>query len=170
MPFTLEQVNQMPPAEFREHFGGVFEHSSWVAARAALRRPFESVAAMHRAMCDVVTNAATAEQEGLLNVHPDLVGRLAREGKLTRESTSEQAAAGLTQLSEEEIAQFEKFNAAYREKFMFPFIICARLNRKEAILAAFPKRLMNDWDSERITALAEVFKIAELRLRDLVTE
>jgi OHCU decarboxylase len=99
-----------------------------------------------------------------------LVGRLAREGRLTRESNAEQSAAGLDRLGEQEVAAFERDNAAYREKFGFPFVICARQNRKEAILAAFKTRLGNSPAQELATALAEIYQIARLRLADAVWE
>ena len=106
--------------------GGFFEHSPWIAERAWEQRPFVSREALHGVMIGVVRTAAPAEKVGLIAAHPDLVGRLAREGKLTRESTGEQAAAGLAALSDAEIAAFEEHNAAYRAKFGFPFVICAR--------------------------------------------
>jgi OHCU decarboxylase len=106
----------------------------------------------------------------LIASHPDLVGRLAREGGLTRESTAEQAAAGLDSLSADEIAAFERYNQAYRDKFSFPFVICARENKKSAILAAFPLRLQNTREQEISTALTEIYKIAKLRLLNAVSE
>ena len=121
-------------------------------------------------MCGVVRAASPDEQLGLICAHPDLVGRLAREGRLTRESTGEQAAAGLDALTEEEVAAFERFNAAYRERFGFPFVICARENRKDAILAAFPRRMENSREQEVAAALAEIDKIARLRLNDAIWE
>ena len=99
---------------------------------------------------------------------PTSSGKLALAGQLTRESTSEQASAGLDRLTPEEIAEFQKQNAAYQEKFGFPFIICARLNKKAAILAGFKARLGNSRAQEIKTALEEIFKIADLRLRDLI--
>ncbi len=110
------------------------------------------------------------EQVKLIASHPDLVGRLARERNLTPESTSEQAAAGLDRLADEEVRRFDEFNTAYRSKFGFPFVICARENRKDAILAAFPDRLQNTREQEIATALSEIAKIARLRLFDAVTE
>ena len=113
-------------------------------------------------------NAASEEQQlALIRAHPDLVGRAALAGTLTRESTDEQARAGLGQLSSQEILLFQENNAAYREKFGFPFVICARLNKKEAILAGFELRLKNSQTQEVRDALEEIFKIADLRLRDL---
>jgi OHCU decarboxylase len=110
------------------------------------------------------------EQVTLIASHPDFVGRMAREGRLTRESTTEQAAAGLSNLSADEVERFDRYNAAYRERFGFPFVICARENKKDAILAAFPARLNNTRNQEIQTALGEIAKIARLRLFDAVNE
>ncbi|MEO5717279.1 MAG: 2-oxo-4-hydroxy-4-carboxy-5-ureidoimidazoline decarboxylase, partial [Chthoniobacterales bacterium] len=96
--------------------------------------------------------------------HPDLVGN----ATLTNESRAEQKSAGLSDLSQDEIARFRDFNERYRTKFGFPFVICARLNKKEAIMNAFPARLENSPAQEIETALDEICKIAELRLRDRV--
>ena len=167
---SIGQLNNMDRTGFVAACGGCFEHSPWIAERASDRRPFDSVDDLHEKLCSVVRAAGAEEQLSLIRAHPDLVGRLAKEGKLTRESTSEQAAARLTSLSAEEIAAFEQHNAAYRKKFDFPFIICARENKKEAILAAFPRRLQNDRQQEIATALQEIFKIARLRLIDSVAE
>ncbi|MCE9614422.1 MAG: 2-oxo-4-hydroxy-4-carboxy-5-ureidoimidazoline decarboxylase [Lentisphaerae bacterium] len=166
----LQDLNTLSRDAFAAACGGLFEHSPWIAARAWDRRPFDSVTALHAALVATVAAAAPAEQLGLIAAHPDLVGRLAREGRVTRESAVEQRAAGLTGLTEAEIAAFERYNAQYRERFGFPFVVCARENRKEAILAAFPVRLTHTRDAEMATALAEIAKIARLRLNDLVTE
>ena len=150
--------------EFTAAVGPVFEHSPWIAERAAARRPFASLAALHTAMCEIVEHSTTDEQLALIRAHPDLVGRIV----LTAESKGEQAAAGLTDLSAEELALFDRSNRAYKARFSFPFVICARLNKKDAILAAFPLRLQNSATAERATALAEIYKIAHLRLADLI--
>lgn len=164
MPPTLSQLNALSVVEFTAALGAVFEHSPWIAARAAARRPLASLDALHAAMCAVVTNASPEEQLALIRAHPDLVGRVV----LTAESTGEQSAAGLTDLSPEEVALFDQYNRAYQARFGFPFVICARLNRKDAILAAFPIRLQNTAEPERAAALAEICKIAHLRLADLI--
>jgi OHCU decarboxylase len=150
--------------------GGFFEHSAWVAERAWEKRPFVSVGDLHEKMSAAVRAASQDEQLALIRAHPDLVGRLAREGRLTSASTAEQAAAGLTALSDDEAAAFERYNAAYRERFGFPFVICARENKKNAILAAFPVRLANDRQAEVAAALREIEKIARLRIDDAITE
>jgi 2-oxo-4-hydroxy-4-carboxy-5-ureidoimidazoline decarboxylase len=168
--FTLGEVNALDRDAFTAAFGGVFEGSPWIAAAGWGARPFASVEALHRALCAVMHGASREEQLALIRAHPDLVGRAAREGGLTPASTGEQAAAGLDRLTAEEIARFEVLNAAYRDRFGFPFVICARENKKASILAGFDARLGNDREEEVATALGEIAKITRLRLRDLVRE
>jgi 2-oxo-4-hydroxy-4-carboxy-5-ureidoimidazoline decarboxylase len=167
---TLAELNALEREPFVRVIGPVFEHSPWIAEAAWNGRPFASIEALHGALCEVMRNAGEKPQLALIRAHPDLVGRLAREGRLTAESTREQASAGLDRLSPEEIAMFESSNKAYREKFGFPFVICARLNKKQAILAGFQMRLANTREQEIRTALGEIARIAELRLRDIVKE
>jgi 2-oxo-4-hydroxy-4-carboxy-5-ureidoimidazoline decarboxylase len=100
----------------------------------------------------------------LICAHPSLAGRAV----LTKSSGGEQRSAGLDELSEDEIALFDNYNGQYREKFGFPFVICAKLNKKEAILAAFQVRLQNSAEQEKETALEEIYKIADLRLHEIV--
>jgi 2-oxo-4-hydroxy-4-carboxy-5-ureidoimidazoline decarboxylase len=166
---TLAQINALSPDEFVMIVGPVFEHSPWIAEKAADKLPFKGILELHGALCKTVRESDQDQKLGLIRAHPDLVGRAALAGTLTKESTGEQASAGLDQLSPEEIELFQKRNAAYREKFNFPFVICARLNKKEAILSGFEKRLQNSVEEEMQTALEEIFKIAELRLCDLIS-
>jgi OHCU decarboxylase len=165
---SLADLNALTRAEFVRIVGPVFEHSPWIAELAWVKKPFSNFEELLRELCVTVENAGVEKQLALIRAHPDLVGRAALAGTLTRESTGEQASAGLNQLSAEEVAWFQKNNAAYKEKFGFPFVICARLNKKEAILAGFEVRLKNTASQEIQAALREIFKIAELRLRDLV--
>jgi 2-oxo-4-hydroxy-4-carboxy-5-ureidoimidazoline decarboxylase len=160
----LAELNPLPPDEFASVVGPVFEHSPWVAERSFAARPFKTREQLHAAMCAAVEHATEAEKLALIRAHPDLVGRVV----LTSESQTEQASAGLGALTAEEVALFERYNREYRERFGFPFVICARLNKKEAILRAFPERLEHSREKEIATALEEIYKIAELRLRDLV--
>lgn len=165
---SINQINALAPADFTRIVGPVFEHSPWIAEATASKRPFKNADEMHHALCDTVRTAPIEKQLALIQAHPDLVGRAALAGTLTSESTKEQASAGLNNLSEAEIKLFQKHNAAYREKFRFPFVICARLNKKETIIAGFEYRLQNTRDQEIKTALEEIYKIAALRLRDLI--
>ena len=170
MPFTIFQLNDLNLAEFTRLVGPVFEHSPWIAEQTWPHRPFASVENLHQKLCQTVRTASQEKQLALICAHPDLVGRAALAGTLTRESTGEQASAGLNALSPTEIALFQKQNAAYRAKFGFPFVICARLNKKDTIIAGFERRLKNSPAQEIQAALEEIFKIAELRLRDLTQQ
>jgi allantoate deiminase len=169
-PVSLDEINELPPEDVVDICGGIFEHSPWIVERALAARPFETREAFHRACMRMVERADRDQQTALIKAHPDLVGRLARQGRLTRESTEEQVAAGLDALTPEEIETFERYNSAYRERFGFPFVICARKNRKEAILEAFPHRLEHEREEEIETALTQIGEIAWLRLQDIVTE
>jgi 2-oxo-4-hydroxy-4-carboxy-5-ureidoimidazoline decarboxylase len=166
---TISELNHLSVAEFLRLIGPVFENSPWIAEATWPRKPFASLEELHHALCDTVNAAGEEKQLALIRAHPDLVGRLALAGQLTNESTSEQASAGLNQLSPAEVELFQKKNAAYQDKFGFPFVICARLNKKAAILAGFERRLKNTREQEIHAALEEIFKIAELRLRDLIS-
>ena len=154
----------MDRVEFVRIVGPVFEHSPWIAARTEAQRPFGSREAMHAALVATVREASEDEKLCLIRAHPDLIG----DDELTAASKSEQASAGLRDATAEEAKQFRDLNRQYRERFGFPFVICARLNKKEAIARAFPVRLRNSREQEIEIALQEIFKIAELRLKDLV--
>ncbi len=166
---TLAHLNSCSSPEFVRIVGPVFEHSPWIAEATWAKRPFGSTENLHNALCETVRSASEAQQLALIRAHPDLVGKLALAGQLTKESTGEQASAGLDRLTPEEVGLFQANNAAYKEKFGFPFIICARLNKKEAILAGFKRRLHHSREQEIKTALEEIFKIADLRIRDLIS-
>ena len=165
---TLAQLNSLALDEFVHIVGPVFERSPWIAEATWPKRPFASGEGLYRALCEIVRAASEEKQLTLIRAHPDLVGRLALARATTKESTNEQANAGLNKLTPEEISAFQKSNAAYREKFGFPFVICARLNKKEAILDGFRVRLQNSREQEIKTALEEIGKIAYLRLQDII--
>ena len=169
---TIGEINALDRDAFVERLGSVFENSPWIAATAWPLRPFSSRQALHRAICDVADRASPAQQLALIQAHPDLVGQAAVAGTLTRTSSAEQAAAGLDlyRLSKEERAAFATNNHGYRERFGFPFVICARENKKATILAGFAARLEHDREQEIGIALAEIAKIAHYRLVDLVAE
>jgi 2-oxo-4-hydroxy-4-carboxy-5-ureidoimidazoline decarboxylase len=167
---SLRGLNGLDRAGFITACGPLFEGSAWIAERAWQHRPFASLDELHAALVAAMNEASREEHLALIRAHPDLVGRLAREGRLTAASLSEQQAAGLDSLSAAEVALFDSWNAAYKEKFGFPFVICARENRKEAILAAFPARLAHAREEEIGAALKEIGAIARHRLVDRVEE
>jgi 2-oxo-4-hydroxy-4-carboxy-5-ureidoimidazoline decarboxylase len=167
---ALDEVNALSTAQAVEELGHLFEHSPWIVAETWSRRPFASRADLHRALVATVCAAPIGRQEALIRAHPDLVGQAALAGTLTRASTGEQAAAGLDAgtLTDPEIEAFARNNAAYRQRFGFPFVICARENKKETILAGFAARLHNSREQEIRQALREIGNIAWYRLVDVV--
>jgi 2-oxo-4-hydroxy-4-carboxy-5-ureidoimidazoline decarboxylase len=167
-PLSLDEVNTMKEDDFVAHFGPLFEHSPWIARETWARRPFASRGDLLAKLTATLRSAPAEKQIALIKAHPDLAGRLARQGRLTSDSSAEQASAGLDRLAPEELKQFEDYNQKYKDKFGFPFVICARLNDKRAILLAFQKRLHLSREVEIQTALEEVEKIAALRLTPLV--
>ncbi|MFZ4598954.1 MAG: 2-oxo-4-hydroxy-4-carboxy-5-ureidoimidazoline decarboxylase [Terrimicrobiaceae bacterium] len=164
---TIEKINTLSIAEFRALIGPIFEHSPWIAERAWEKRPFGSREDLLQSLYGVVEAAGDAPLLDLISAHPDLVGRLAQAGKLTPESANEQKSAGLLAMDRETVERFQDLNAAYRARFGFPFIICARWNSRDTILDSFQARLGNTRAEEISTAWQEIKKIASLRLADL---
>ncbi len=157
----------MNKAEFIAAYGGIYEHSAWVAERtwAALDDQAVDTERLQHLMADCVDNASAERQLALIQAHPDLAGKAQIAGELTAESSEEQSRAGLDQCSAEEFARFQALNSAYREKFGFPFIKAVRDSNRTEILQAFEARLANTYDEEFETALQEIHKIARLRLK-----
>jgi len=153
---------------FMARYGGIYEHSPWVAEQAAeLLADDADVDEIAATLADCVDNAAPERQLELIRAHPDLAGNAAVAGQLTSASTSEQSSAGLDRCTPDEYARFQALNEAYRDKFGFPFVMAVRGRSRAVILAAFEARLRNDYDEEFETALVEIHKIARLRLAAL---
>ncbi len=168
---TLDQLNTASPADFVALLDGTYEHSPWIAERAAAARPFLSLAQLKHALASVVREATRDEQLGLIRAHPELAGKAAIAGELTAESTNEQSRAGLTACTPEEFARIQQLNADYKAKFGWPFILAVRgprgqgLSRGE-IIATFARRLAGHPDFERAECLRNIHRIAEIRLND----
>ncbi len=156
--------NTLSKSDFVARLGGVFESSPWVAERAYAKRPFGNADELHAAMCAEVAAAGAAAKLALIRAHPDLAGKASLAGELTAASSQEQAGAGLDRLTEAEYRRFHDLNDRYRKRFGFPFILAVKGHDKTSILAAFEARLPNDADTERETALQQIYKIAHLRL------
>jgi len=167
-PVSLAAVNAMSEADFVAAFGGIAEHSPWVAEGTARARPFASRAAMIAAFQAAIGEAGAEAQRALLDAHPDLAGRAAIAGDLTDDSRREQAGAGLDRLTAEEFARFTALNTGYRERFGIPFIFAVRGADKHRILAAFEARIGNAPDVEFATALEQVCRIVGFRIEDRV--
>ncbi len=159
----LDRLNAMPAAEFVAALGGVFEHAAWVAEEAAPGRPYPTVEALHEGMLRALAGAPADKQLAFIRTHPELGSRV-KQADLTAFSQAEQGSLGLDSLSEEEFARFSNFNAAYRDKFGIPFIVCVRRHTRDSILAQYERRLMNEPDGERAAALQEIGFITRLRL------
>ena len=159
--------SDMDRETFVAEFGGVFEHSPWIAEGAfdlELGATHDNAAGIHNALARVFRNASEEQRMGVLTAHPDLAGKLAAAGRLTKESTLEQKGAGLDLLTDEERESFQKLNREYVERHGFPFIIAVKDNTKSSILEAFHRRIGNDRDTEFSEACRQVERIAELRL------
>jgi OHCU decarboxylase len=156
----IEEINLLPLREFVDALGWVFENSPWVAERAWLRRPFQSVEALHRAMLDEVERAAPEEQLALLHAHPDLGAGT----NMSAASASEQAAAGLDRHSTD--AELHQLNRRYREKFGFPFLFAVKGSSRSDILRALEDRLAAGPEEEFHEALRQVSRIAWWRLAE----
>ena len=153
--------------DYVARFGGVFEHSPWIAERAYDAGGLQetpTAEGVHVALVGQFRAASASEQLGVLRAHPDLAGKLAIAGDLTEDSRNEQAGAGLDRLSADEHARFTALNTAYTDKFGFPFIIAVKGLSKDDILAAFESRIDNTPEQEFETALRQVERIALLRL------
>jgi len=165
---SLEQINALSAEAFVDLFGGLYEHSPWIAEAAAAQRPFESPRALLAVFRSVVETASEEAKLELLRAHPDLAGKLAVAGELTAASAAEQASAGLDQLSQADFDAFQELNAEYRARFDFPFIICVRNYEQPAILATFRQRVRHEPAAERAEALHQVHDIAHLRLEEIL--
>jgi OHCU decarboxylase len=155
----------MDTHDFIARYGGIYEHSPWVAEQIApLAAGIDDADQLAELMADCVDNAAEDRQLALIRAHPDLAGNAHRAGELTADSTAEQASAGLHQCSKVQYEKFQALNDAYKEKFGFPFVMAVRGSSCEEILELFSKRLKNNYEVEFETALAEIHKIARLRL------
>jgi chitin deacetylase len=166
-----ERPSAMSIDRFVDRFGGIFEHSPWIAERAfalELGPAHDSAAGLHSALCRVFRSASPDERLRVLRAHPDLAGKIAAARRLTPESAAEQASAALDALTDAERTEFERRNADYVARHGFPFIIAVRDHTKASILRAFDARIAHDTATELATACTEVERIAELRLKDIL--
>lgn len=170
MTVSLETLNTCSDSDLVAALGAIFEHSPWVAEAVVGERPFASVAALHAAMVAAIDKAGREPQLELIRAHPDLAGKAALAGELTAESTSEQKGAGLDSLTPEEYERFHTLNDAYKARFGFPFILAVRGHDKHSILGAFERRQKHSPEEERAEALAQIAKIGEFRLYDLIKD
>ena len=168
MQYNLDQLNRVSQDAFVAALSGIFEHSPWVPEVAAGERPFASIDALHRRMCEIVETAGEEKQLVLINAHPELAGKAAVRGELTEESTREQSGAGLDQCTPQEFETLLRLNAAYRDKFGFPFILAVRGYDRHGIIANFEARVQHSRADELRASLEQIYRIARFRLDDLL--
>jgi 2-oxo-4-hydroxy-4-carboxy-5-ureidoimidazoline decarboxylase len=169
LPKSIADLNACSKDDFVAVLANIFEYSPWIAEQAAEARPFAGVNALYAAMKAVVDRAPSELRLTLIKGHPDLANKTQRAAGLTAESTHEQNSLGLDRLSDAEYEAFERVNNAYRSKFGFPYIVCARRHTRDSVLRDFERRLPNDANTEMQTSIAEIGRIAALRLDQLVT-
>ncbi len=170
-PAPWPRPSQMDRATFVDTYGGIFEHSPWIAEAAhalELGPAHDTAIGMHNALCRVFRSAPQDARLEVLKAHPDLAGKLAAAKRLTAESTNEQASAGLDALTDAERETFQRLNTAYVEKHGFPFIIAVRDHDKAGIMKAFQTRIDNDTGTEFAEACKQVERIAHYRLKDIL--
>ena len=172
--FDLKRLGKPPSdmseIEFVDSFGGIYEHSPWVARQTwarGLSEAHDTVEALAAELAATVDAADEDAKLALIRAHPDLAGRAAVRGELGEASSREQAGAGIDQCSPEEYRRFQTLNETYKERFGFPFVMAVKGSDRHAILSAFEERLGNDADAEFERAIAEIHRIARFRLRDL---
>lgn len=172
--FDLQRLGKPPSAmteiEFVAVFGGIYEHSPWVARETwqrGLADPHDTVEGLAEALAATVDAGDADTRLALIRAHPDLAGRAAVRGELGEASSREQAGAGIDQCSPAEYDRFQSLNQAYKEKFGFPFVMAVKGSDRHSILAAFEERLGNDVEAERERAMAEIHRIARFRLNEL---
>ncbi|HEV7881370.1 2-oxo-4-hydroxy-4-carboxy-5-ureidoimidazoline decarboxylase [Bradyrhizobium sp.] len=165
----LADLNACSRADFIAALANIFEYSPWIAEQAADARPFAGVTQLFEAMKAAVARAPSELRLALIKAHPDLANKTQRAAGLTAESSAEQNSVGLDRLSDAEYAAFERVHNAYREKFGFPYIVCVRRHTKDSILSDFERRLPNDVTTEIAASIAEICRIAALRVDQRVT-
>lgn len=168
---SRDRPSRLSENEFTARFGGVFEHSDWIARRAfagELSAANDTAQGLHAALTHQFRSASEEERLGVLKAHPDLAGKLAQAKRLTESSAREQAGAGLDALTDSERDRFTTLNSRYLDTFGFPFIIAVGGRSKDEILAAFESRVANDRGEEFNTACRQVERIALLRLAGML--
>jgi len=172
MRHSIKEINQLDRAEFIRLMAGVFDGAPWIAQKVVGKRPFRDREHLLRLMCDALRRAGEEKQLEVMRAHPDIIDEAAKTGEVPAAPAKPQADSGRVALTPEDVRWFERYNRAYREKYGFPFIFCTRAFKppavRRAILDEFEIRMCNDLEREKTTAIGELGKIAEFRLRDRI--
>jgi OHCU decarboxylase len=172
MRHSIKEINQLDPKELVRLLGGVFDGAPWLAQKVVGKRPFRDREHVLRLMCDALRRAGPEKQLEVIRAHPDFISEAAKTGEVSAAAVKAQPDSGRVALTPEDVRWFERYNRAYREKYGFPFIFCTRAFKaaavRQAILDEFELRMYNELDRETTTAIGELGKIAEFRLRDRI--
>ncbi|XP_067888934.1 2-oxo-4-hydroxy-4-carboxy-5-ureidoimidazoline decarboxylase-like [Heterodontus francisci] len=166
----MQVINSMNYEQFVDVFGNVIEKCPLIAAAVWTHHPFSSVCALEKQMGDFVDSLSRSGKEGILRCHPDLAGRDLLRGTLSPESQGEQSQAGLNNLTPGQTSQLSDLNASYKNRFNFPFVICARMNDIDTIIQQLSSRIRNSPEHELQISIEEVKKICHLRLLYISTQ
>uniref|UniRef100_UPI00398EA51E 2-oxo-4-hydroxy-4-carboxy-5-ureidoimidazoline decarboxylase-like n=1 Tax=Pristiophorus japonicus TaxID=55135 RepID=UPI00398EA51E len=166
----IQVVNAMNYEEFVNVFGNVVETCPMITAAVWTDRPFTRMYALEKSIGDFIDNLPQSGKEGILRCHPDLAGRDLLRGTLSLESQGEQSQAGLTSLTPGQRSQLSELNASYKNRFNFPFVICARMNDRDTIIQQISSRIRNSPEHEIKLSIEEVKKICHLRLLDIFNQ
>ncbi len=173
MRHSIQEINQLDKAEFVRLLEGVFDGAPWIAQKVVGKRPFRDREHLLRLMCDALRRAGPQKQLEVIRAHPDFVGEATQTGEVSAAPAKGQPDSGRVALTSEDVRWFERYNRAYREKYGFPFVFCTRAFKppaiRRAILDEFEIRMCNELDREMPTAIGELGKIAEFRLRDRIS-
>ena len=162
---AVRRQDRLSLEAFVARFGGIYEHSAWVAEETyPAAADIEDADALAKLLAECVDRSSHEKKLALIRAHPDLAGKAAMAGELTTESSAEQASAGIDQCTREEYGRFQELNDQYKQKFGFPFVMAVKGSNRQEILAAFAARLNNDVETEFERAIEEIHKIAWIRL------
>ena len=173
MRHSIQQINQLDRAELLDLLSGVFDGAPWIAQKVVGKRPFRDREHLLRLMCDALRRAGAQKQLDVLRAHPDFIGEVVTTAEIFAAPIKGEPDSGRVKLTPEDVRWFERYNRAYCEKYGFPFIFCTRAFKppaiRRAILDEFEIRMCNEPDRETTTAIGELGKIAEFRLRDRIS-
>ncbi|MEL6455759.1 MAG: 2-oxo-4-hydroxy-4-carboxy-5-ureidoimidazoline decarboxylase [Cyanobacteria bacterium J06623_5] len=161
---SIEAINQMTQAEFVQRFGHIFEETPTVAKTAWTARPFTKLDDLHKKMVAVVHRMSPAEKLALIRAHPELGAK----AEMADASVQEQASAGLNRLNAKDYQKIQTLNAAYKEKFGFPFVVAVKGMSVKDVIAAMETRVGSEREEEVARSLAEIYKIARFRLESTI--
>ncbi len=159
----------MEQEKFIRHYGSLYENSPHIALEIYKQYSLnaESPLEILTLMKDYVNKMEKELKMKLILEHPELGIKKGQSKNLTAHSRKEQKRAGLDDLSNSEYSLLSELNKEYMNKFKFPFIIAVSGLTKEEVFSSIKARLKNSTEKEFNTAIDEIHKIAEIRLRNL---